>query len=84
MDDAVADALDRVAPAEAAMDELPDAGEDVLAGGVDAAELVEDGTAVCGVCVSRSEIPFTPSTDPVCTLEIGLQGVAFVLGGAGA
>ena len=83
MEDVFADALDPVAAAEVAIGELPDAGEDVLAADVDAAELVEAGSGVCGVWVSRSEIPFTPSTDPVCTLEIGLQGVAFVLAGPG-
>jgi hypothetical protein len=65
-----------VEPGDGAIEELPDPGEDVLRFGVDMLELIDDERDdVDAVCVNSSAIPLLPSTDPVRTLEIGLQGI---------
>ena len=62
------------------IEELPDGDEDVLPVGVDMLELIDDERGDVGaVCVNSSEIPLLPSTDPVWTLAIGLQGIDVAL-----
>jgi hypothetical protein len=69
-----------VEPGDVVSEELPDPGEDVLLLGVDMLELIDDERDDVGaVCVNSSEIPLLPSTDPVWTLAIGLQGVEVAL-----
>lgn len=73
-----------------AIEELPGAPDDGLPFGADMLEPVdgENGGSderddVRAVCVSSNEIPLLPSTDPVWTLEIGLQAIVVVTVGAG-
>jgi hypothetical protein len=69
-----------VEPSGVVIEELPDPGEDVLLLGVDVLELIDDERDDVGaVCVNSNEIPLLPSTDPVWTLAIGLQGIDVVL-----
>ena len=73
------DTSDPVTPSDVVIEELPDPGEDVLLLGVDILELIDDERDTVGaVCVNSSEIPLLPSTDPVWTLEIRLQGIDVV------
>jgi hypothetical protein len=72
-----------VEPGDVVIEELPDSGEDVLLLGVEMLELIDDERDerddVGAVCVNSNEIPLLPSTDPVWTLAIGLQGIDVVL-----
>jgi hypothetical protein len=70
-----------VEPGDVVIEPLPGASDDVLLPSVDILELIDDGSDEVGeLCVNSSEIPLLPSTDPVWTLTIGLQGLA-VAGG---
>ena len=69
-----------VEPGDVVIDALPDPDEDALLLGVDMLELIDDERDDVGaVCVNSNAIPLLPSTDPVWTLTIGLQGVDGVL-----
>ena len=74
------DVIMLVEPGDVVIDALPDPDEDALLLGVDMLELIDDERDDVGaVCVNSSAIPLLPSTDPVWTLTIGLQGVDGVL-----
>ena len=92
--DVFVDAPDPVTPTGVVMldelgdvviEKLPAPGEDALLLGVDVLELVgARSDDVDPLCVNNIEIPLVPSTDPVWTLTIGLQGCEGVLVGEGA
>src|SRR5262249_39675073 len=64
-----------VDPGNVVIEALPDPGAGVLLLGVDMLELIDDDSDdVDAGWVSSIEMPLLPSTDPVWTLAIGLQG----------
>jgi hypothetical protein len=85
------DVIMLVGPGDVVTERLPDASEDVLLIAADTMEdvlllsadtmeFVDDARDEAGVfCVSSSEIPVLPSTEPVWTLAIGLQAIDVVL-----
>jgi hypothetical protein len=73
-----------VEPGGVVIEALPGPGEDVLLFGAEILELIDLARDdVAAVCVNSSAMPLLPSTDPVSTLPIGLQGSDVVLVGAG-